>query len=535
MMSHDRNHDDAQGPRGFFSREAMSGVPWVVISKLLLFIIYFGVSVLTVNGLGREQFGIYSLILNISSYMLIICGLGLGAALMRYIPELAARKNRWALGHLLWKSAALQLAAVTGVSLLLLLLDEPLQRLFKAEQVEYFSFYLKLACGLTALLLIKDFVATVFTSVFKTRTVAILSVAQGLLWFVVLFAALDIRPAVDTVFFVQMFSVAAVYLFGAVVLVRHIRALPWENREFGIGKRRTLSFSGTVMLNSILRTVMFKYSEVFFIAAVGGTTLAGIYDLGYSLPYTAVTFIPLSLLALFTSAFAEAYTRDRDCLGLLISSYYKLLMMVSLPIAVLGFFFSPEVYHIIYRGEMDEAGYLAAVFCLVLCLPLFSMPLSAAIKAREKVWSMVPMLLIQIMVNLMLDWVLIVHLKLGVWGGIGAVVGTFVLTIPLRVFVVRQILGGIYFPARFFLRVFATLVVEAAVFHWVTDKTRIFERVDGQWTGVVLLVLLGTLYLGVFLLLVRFNRVVREEDIADFHALEIKRLNKMLRFMVRQG
>ncbi len=511
----------------------MSGIPWVVVGRLVLFMVYFGVSMLTVNGLGRERFGIYSLMVNISSYMLIICGLGLGAALMRYIPELAARKNRWALGHLLWKSATLQLIAVLVVSLLLLSLEQPLQRLFKAGHVEHFRFYLKLACGMTALLLIKDFVGTVFTSVFKTRTVAILSVVQGLLWFVVLFAALDIRPAVGTVFIVQMFSVAVVYLFGAVVLVRHIRSLPWENREFGIGKRRTLSFSGTVMLNSILRTVMFKYSEVFFIAAIGGTTLAGIYDLGYSLPYAAVTFIPLALLPLFTSAFAEAYTRDRNCLGLLISSYYKLLMIVSLPVAVLGVFFSPEVYHILYRGEMDEAGHLASAFCLVLCLPLFSMPLSAAIKAREKMWNMVPMLLLQIAVNLMLDWVLIVHYRLGVWGGVGAVLGTFVLTIPLRLAVVRQILGGIHFPMRFFMRVFATLVIEGAIFHWVAEKTRLLERSDGQWANVGLLALLGALYLGVFLILVRLHRVVREEDIEDFHALGIERLNKVLRFMVR--
>ena len=114
----------------------MSGIPWVVLAKLVLFIVYFGVSVLIVNGLGRERFGIYSLMVNISSYMLIICGLGLGAALMRYIPELAVRKNRWALGHLLWKSATLQLIAVLVFSMLLLSFDQPLQRLFKAGHVE---------------------------------------------------------------------------------------------------------------------------------------------------------------------------------------------------------------------------------------------------------------------------------------------------------------------------------------------------------------------------------------------------------------
>jgi hypothetical protein len=99
--------------------------------------------------------------------------------------------------------------------------------------------------------------------------------------------------------------------------------------------------------------------------------------------------------------------------------------------------------------------------------------------------------------------------------------------------VVRQILGGIYFPARFFMRVFATLIIEGAVFHWVTEKMRLFERVDGQWANVGLLVLLGALYLSVFLILVRLHRVVRQEDIEDFHALGIERLNKVLRFMVR--
>jgi hypothetical protein len=161
------------------------------------------------------------------------------------------------------------------------------------------------------------------------------------------------------------------------------------------------------------------------------------------------------------------------------------------------------------------------------------MPLSAAIKAREKVWNMVPMLLLQITVNLMLDWLLIVHYKLGVWGGIGAVLGTFVLTIPVRLIVVRQILGGIYFPTRFFIRVFATLMIEGAVFHWITSKMRLLERFDGQWQNVGLLILLGALYAGVFLILVRLNRVVRQEDIEDFHALGIERLNKVLRFMVR--
>ena len=533
MSDHSQSDHKEGRETAFFSREAVGSVPWMLVGKIILFFVYFGISMLTVNGLGKEKFGIYSLMMNISSYMLVLCGLGLGSALMRYVPELTTRKNRLGLLHLMWKSITLQLLAVLVLSATLLALSDPLQRLFQAEQVEHFRFYLKLACGLTALLLLKDFVGTVFTSIFKTRTVAILSVTHGLGWLILLFIGLYYKPEVGSVFFVQMLSVGLVYSLGVIVLFKQVYGLPWKTNERGIGSRRTLSFSGTVMLSTILRMVMFKYSEVFFIAAIGGTTLAGIYDLGYTIPYTAVTFLPLAFLPLFTSAFAEAYVRDHSCLGKLISSYYKLLMMVSLPFGILGAFFAPEAYRVLYSGRMDEAGGLASAFCVVLLFPLISMPLSAAIKAKEKVLNMVPMLVLQIIVNLILDWLLIVYFQLGVWGGIGAVVGTFVLTIPFRLMVVKGILGGVYFPLRFFLRITGALVLLAWLISAVCNRLNLFLLTDLQWINIGLLFLVGAVYLVFFALSVRYLRLVRKEDVEDFRALDIEKLNKVLRFLVR--
>jgi len=533
MKSHSQSHKIEHGDGVFFSREAIRGIPWMVMGKGLLFFIYFGVTMLVVNGLGREKFGVYSLMVNISSYLVVVCGLGMGAALMRYVPELVVHKNRRGLVHLLWKSATFQLLAVLGVTALLLSFSSSLQRLFHAELVAHFDLYLKLACGLTGLLLLKDFVGTVFTAVFKIRIVAILLVVQAVVWLVALFYGLDARPEVDTVFWAQMVAVGTTYLVGGILLVRHVHALPWPwTYAFGIGKRRTLKFSGIAMLGSILRMVMFKYSEVFFIAAVGGMTLAGVYDLGYTLPYTVVTFIPLALLPLFTSAFAEAYVKDRGCLGRMISSYYKLLMMLSLPAALLGAYFSPVAYHIIYKGAMDEAGRIAGVFCVILILPLISMPLSAAIKAKEKMLNMVPMLLFQIVVNLFLDWLLIVQLHLGVTGGILAVAGTFMITIPFRLWVVRGILGGLFFPWRFGLRIGVVLWAESAALHWGVGRVGLFDRFAGQGINIVLLFAVALLYLGLFLLLVRFLRLLRPADVAGVQRLEISSINRLLRWLV---
>ncbi len=523
-------HHEQQNPGsgGFFSHEAIRGVPWMVLGKLVLFFVYFGVSVLIVNGLGKEKFGLYSLATNLASYLLIFCGLGLGSALMRYIPELSTHKNHRGLVHLLWKSAFLQILATGTIASLLLYFSAPLQRVFNAEHVENFRFYLMLVCGLVGLLLLKDFVGTVFTSLFRTRTVALLSMSQGVLWLAALGFWLTGRPEVTTVFYIQMLSIGLVYAVGAGLLVRHVRDLNWRILPYGIGKRRTLKFSITAMVSAILRTVMFKYSEIFFLAIIGGTTIAGVYDLGYSLPFILVTFIPLALLPLFTAAFAEAYVKDPNCLGRLITSYYKLLIMVSFPVAILGSFFAPAAYHILYKGQMDEAGQLAAAFCIVLLFPLISIPLSMALKAKEQVHNMLPMTVLQIAVNLTLDWLLIVHLRWGVWGGVVAVAGTFFITISPRLLVARSIIGGIYFPVKFFLRIGFVLILEAAAFFWLVQQSRLLERFDSNALNIVLLFAIGLTYLFVFLLLVRVLRLVRKPDIADFQALGIPRLNQLL-------
>ena len=207
--------------------------------------------------------------------------------------------------------------------------------------------------------------------------------------------------------------------------------------------------------------------------------------------------------------------------------------MVSLPVSILGACFASEAYRIIYNGQMNEAGSIASAFCLVLTLSLISMPLSAGIKAKEKVLNMVPMLVLQIVVNLILDYLLIVHYRFGVWGGIFAVLGTFVLTIPFRLWVVRGILGGVYFPVAFFLRILTTLALLGVLFRWLAGYWNVFNYSDNQGIGIAILFLIAGLYLGLFLLSIRYLRLVREEDIEDFHALDIPKLNQLLRFLVR--
>lgn len=105
---------------------------------------------------------------------------------------------------------------------------------------------------------------------------------------------------------------------------------------------------------------------------------------------------------------------------------------------------------------MAQSGELAAWFCLFHAIALISVPLSMAIQATEKIANMLPTLAIQLLVNIVLGYLFIIELKLGLWGAMAAVIGTFTLTIPLRLYRVRQLIGGLYIPFMFFFKVSAS-------------------------------------------------------------------------------
>ncbi|MGE4490360.1 MAG: hypothetical protein AB7E95_12535, partial [Kiritimatiellales bacterium] len=216
---------------------------------------------------------------------------------------------------------------------------------------------------------------------------------------------------------------------------------------------------------------------------------------------------------------------DPNCLNRLIAAFYKMQILFTVPLAVFGAFFASFAVPAVFGDDMQQAGLIASGFCLIHLFPMISTPLSMAIQAKEQVHRMLPLMFLQISVNLLLDWLLIVVLDLGVWGGMAAVALTFIITIPFRLKVVRKIIGGIYFPIAYFLRIGIPLVLLAAMLSLASGHWKLLDIFEIRWLNVAMLFILGILYLILFLLCIRVFRLIREEDIADFRALNIKRLN----------
>ncbi len=502
-------------PEVHFSQRSMQAVPWILFSKVLLFFAYFGISVLIVRGLGKEQYGVFALCKNFADVLVMLCGLGMNAAILRFVPELVVNRNRAGLVRILWKSAALQ--AVLSVAAIVVM--TPMTPLFDRWFNTTFGPLILLTAISVGFILAKSWYNDVLTSLFLGKWVALASFVQGVSWAILL--GWLVWSGGATVFTVIVVELASIALSGAIavfILLRHLKNLRWKSPLHGIGRKRVMEMGLATLGASIGRTLMMKYSETFFLGVYFGPAAVALYDLGLSSTMLVITFIPMALQTIFSSGFAEAYVKDKTCLPRLVASLYKVIVLFSIPVAAFGLFFAPAAVVLFYGEKMAGAGWIASSFCVIHLLPLIAIPLSMAVAAVEKVKEFLPLLYIRVAVNLVLDWLLIPRFEIP--GAIAAVVLTFVLTFPLRLRWIRSLLGGFHFPLWFFTKFSLVCPLIAGLIWWLFPHH-----------NVLLLFAASGIYFAIFFLLLRFTPLLGQADVAEFRDMGFSKLNRILDFL----
>ncbi len=513
-MSNSESSLSPEGPGGFFSHRALSSVPWTILNKFVTFAIFLAVSAALFRFLGKEKYGSYALCKSLYENLQVICALGLNTAIVRFIPELYTARNRAGILRLITRAGLMQGVMVIAMIALVYFATPLFDRAFGVT----FGISLVVAVALAGALMAKDLVYDIFTAMFQVRIVSMLSILQGVLWLTFILIFLRVYRDVSVALGVQIASLGLTLVPGGYLLWKLFRGLRWQSPAHGIGKRRTLNTSLPSMLSAIGNMVLQRYSEIYFVGILVGPAAAGLYENACGLPFIVITFLPLALQKLFTAALAEAYTADPHCLGRLVSGMFKAMILLIMPVSAFGAFFAPDLALFLYGPEMEPALMLTSLFFLFHVLPLISVPLSMAIITKEKILHMTPTTLFQIGVNLLLDYFLIKHY--GMYGAIAAVFLTFVITIPIRLYMVHRLVGGIFFPGWFFFKITAVLFALAGAFSLLAGRVNILA-----------LIALAAAYAVSYVFLLRYLRLIRPEDVADLRAMGYAKLNRVLDFL----
>jgi O-antigen/teichoic acid export membrane protein len=323
-----------------------------------------------------------------------------------------------------------------------------------------FSFYLQLAVCFVIFEILMAFVTNIYQSWYETKRLAIVVIGGNAVYVAALVTVLRLGWGIPGVFA----SSAFMNLCALLVLLPHVRALL---RSAPAGAAATvpagaiLGFSLPLVMNGLLNQVVWRQSEVIFLGHFWGAKAAGYFSLAYRNPQLMLEFVPLTIWPIVMAGMSEFYARDEKNLGRSVDLYYRLIYLLVVPIAAIGFAFARPLVPLLFGPKMLPAALVTQLFFVVFSYSFLYTPLSMALYVIGKSWVNMLVFLCLAILNVGLDLVFIP--RYGLWGAFVPI--TFVLVVEVIVFslVVRSFRPDIRVPIGFVARCYAAGVPAALV------------------------------------------------------------------------
>lgn len=408
-------------------------IGWTYVQLGASVVTWLLVTALALRRLGADDFGVFALIAAISSFLLVL-GLGLGFSVVRAAAreegaatpwEREAARRELQLAH----AAYCRLGAVALLAVLGLVAASPVL-LPEASGGP-------VAVAATAGLVGLQVALTVATSAlpalatgrkqFRLSAVATISGAITNLGIVVVF--------VDRLGLVALGigSLAAVVVNRTVVAVWLVRSAPWFPllpRRLGRGDlRRTLHVALPLLALTVGGQVI-TTTDLVVLAVLESSAVVGLYRLGSSLPTQAIGVLYQGYDVVFPSL---AGSTDRDAQ----EATMRFLTRVASYLGGLGLgvmaLLRDDLVLLVSGNRSSLAASVLLAFCLIWLITLTSHGLSLLLIARGRERVLLPLLVAEMVVNLILTVVLV-----GLVGPVGAAYATMA-TLLLS--------SGVLFPA----------------------------------------------------------------------------------------
>jgi O-antigen/teichoic acid export membrane protein len=418
-------------------------VPWALVSRAVRLGSAILTSVVIVRSLGADDYGLLALVRVTMAFLALPVGVGMGQALLRFLPELAVRSGGRGGRRLLFTGLVVQVGAWAVLSLAVLLGRDAFDAFFKAD----LSGYVLLATLLLLVGSLRGFFDNALTASYEMRLLAILGTVGSIVQLAATWAFLAAGAGIPGVLVATAVG-ELVPTFGAMRRAFQVFREPVE----AIAPRRLFGYSLPFVFLSVLNMITWKQSETIFLGHFHTPRLAGLFDLAYKLPQQLLEFIPDAIWPLVLAAMSESYTKNREGLRRLVDLYYRLLFLIVPPLSLFGILFGDRILTVLYGPEWAPAGIYCQILFGVFSLSFFGTPLSMAIYVLEKSWANFLLALLFAAINVGLDLVLIP--RYGLAGAIIPVTVAIGVSPIARWFALRALMGRVSIPWRFIGRAY---------------------------------------------------------------------------------
>ncbi|UCH83858.1 MAG: oligosaccharide flippase family protein [Candidatus Latescibacterota bacterium] len=500
---------------GETTRQVGHAVFWSVLSKTSRFVLGIASSVIVVRSLGEYDYGILSLVRAVLAFVLVIAGFGLGQSLLKFIPVFKVARDRRGARGLVRRVAFIQ-GGVWAVLLAICYFGaDKFESLFGYDGV---GLFLWIAVALAFFEMAFLLVTHVLQAYYDTKLLTAANVASHLVFIAFLLVLLPRDWGVIGVFS----AAAAGNMVATLIVLRRMMSHFAETEEVaeasGVDRRRILRFALPFAAIGVLNIIVWRQSEVLFLAHFRGAEETGFFDLAYRLPQTLLEFVPGTVWPIVMAGISEVYTRNASDLNKAIDKYYRMLFLLSAPICMTGIVLGGRLITVLYTEAMAPSAIPAQFFFAIFSVSFFGTPLSMALYVIEKSHANLIIYSVLAMINVGLDLLLIPR-----FGIVGAIipVGIVILISPFAYKrVLARYVSGTRVPLGFIARCFLASSPVLLLFPFTGYIDGVFELVAAILLAAVMIVF-GFKAL----------KVIGREELAMIGAVPIPALGRFLRFL----
>jgi O-antigen/teichoic acid export membrane protein len=434
---------------GEATRELGRAMFWSVLARVGRFVLGLASSIIIVRALGKNDYGVLSLLRVVLVFVGIIAGAGMGQSLLKFLPLLKVAGDRQSARRIVRWVIAIQIAVWAVLVVLSYFLAGWFESMFSFKGV---GTILWIAVGLELFELAFNLVSQVLNAYYDTKLLG----AANIVGHAVLIAFLLILVPADYGVVGVFLATAAGNLASTLMVTRnvkwHLGAESSREKPGGVEWARLFRFSLPFAVIGVLNVIVWRQSETIFLAHFRGAAEAGFFDLAYRLPQTALEFIPLTVWPIIMAGMSEAYAKDQSKLNKAIDRYYRMLFLLSAPVCVIGMTLGGRVIPILYGETMAPAAIPTQLFFVIFPLSFLGTPLSMALYVIEKSHANLLVYTVLAIINVGLDLLLIPR-----FGIIGAMipVGLAIAASPLLYrYVLARYVSGTRIPFAFIGRCF---------------------------------------------------------------------------------
>ena len=519
---------------GTFTRLA----PWTLGARLVVMVMAIVATSVLTRTMTQDQWSKYSLLKNMWWYVWLLGQMGLCDASLRFGAELSAQGDTHKFRKLLIKILSIQALAIGGMLLMFILLRGWLDTMFCVN----FGFALIMMVILGGVTIFKETLRQGYVAAYWIKLVALMSVVGAVAFPVssyIFIVKYDLGAtgglageAVGYVLMILVFSVGMIRL-------KFRRTAPESSAE-PVTNYRVFRYSGAMLSNHLLTLMLGPQVVVFlvgyFLRSEEGAV--GIYSLASVVPRQGLTFLTLAIIPLITAVLTKAYYQDKTRFPELTRSYFKLIIIMVLPLVAGGLIFVDKALEVLSGERGMEAGRLATALLPLQLINILILPIAAGLRVHEKAHRMIIPRIFSGIVG-----VGVVAASLILWSDLWSVVAAgyiraFFIT-PIVMIIAARLIGGLYFPFKFFGRaVLACLPVGLLYplrFLW-PHAWKFGEDLVGNPAvgGLIFLIGAGIVSVLILVLSSRLFGLFGPEEIKYFRNAKFPGVNSLMKILVQK-